>query len=146
MEDINIEDIMQKIRTEIKEKGLTDSELGFNSVVSASAGTGIEYSQSRYADVLDMADSDRMVMSYRDVYGNPLAKFIKKLNRRLIAFYIEAIVDDQNKYNSEIYNTLLMNYSRFNEEDARLSAVEKKLYESEKEIERLKSKIEELSK
>ncbi len=141
MENINIEDIMQEIREDIKARGLKDDSISFEDVILLGGGTGAPYSKEAYTDMLVNAGEDSEVLSYRELSGNPVSKLIKKINRRLIAFYIESIVDDQNKFNKDVYKGLTMSLSKFEEDNARMEALEKKLYEAEKKISELEKKL-----
>ena len=76
------------------------------------------------------------------LYGNPISKIIKKINRKLIAFYVESIVDDQNDYNIYTHRAIAMLPDRFQDTDERLFELEKKLAKCEKTIEELKSQLE----
>lgn len=141
MQDINIEQIMQEIRDDIKAKGLKDENISFEDVILLGGGTGAPYSKEAYTDMLVNAGEDSEVLSYRELSGNPISKIIKKINRRLIAFYIESIVDDQNKFNKDVYKGLTMCLSKFEEDNAKMEALEKKLYEAEKKISELEKRL-----
>lgn len=143
MQNINIEEIMQEIRDDIKKRGFEDQTVEFEDMVLLGGGTGMSYSVEAYKDILEQAQENAEVASYRPLAGNVVSRLIKKVNRRLIAFYIEAIVDDQNKFNKEVYKGLLMNYAKHQETDERMSALEKKLYASEKRIRELEAKLKE---
>ena len=83
-----------------------------------------------------------IVNAYKPLYGNPISKIIKKINRKLIAFYVESIVDDQNDYNIYTHRAIAMLPDRFQDTDERLYELEKKLAKCEKTIEELKSQLE----
>jgi hypothetical protein len=143
MDSINVEEIMQEIRAEIKAKGLTDTTGSFDDTVLLGGGKGIFYNKEVYEDMLTTVGETAEVLSYRELSGNPLSKFIKKINRRLIAFYIECIVDDQNKFNRNVYNGMMLNLTRFDEEDRRMALMEKQLKACEEEIAELKKQLSE---
>lgn len=143
MEKINIEEIMDEIRADIKEKGLTDNEIVFDDIVLLGGGTGNPYDQRSYKDGVSSLGESMEVLSYRELSGNPIAKIVKKINRRLVAFYIESIVDDQNIYNKNVYKLFNMNISKFKEDDDKIAGLEKKLYECEKRMKDLEAKLSE---
>lgn len=143
MEKINIEEIMDEIREDIKKRGLEDKDIAFEDIVLLGGGTGNPYDKRAYKDEVFSLGEEMEVLSYRELSGNPVSRIIKKINRRLIAFYIESIVDDQNKFNRDVQKLFNMNISRFNEEDDKISSLEKKLYESEKRIAELERKLSE---
>jgi hypothetical protein len=140
METINVEEIMKEIRADIKAKGLTDTTGSFDDIVLL-GGEGNFYNKEVYEDMLTNVGETAEVLSYRELSGNPISKFIKKINRRLIAFYIECIVDDQNKFNRNVYSGMQLNLTRFDEEDRRIAMMEKQLKACEEEIAALKQQL-----
>lgn len=143
MKNINIEEIMDEIREDIKQRGLDDKDISFDDIVLLGGGTGNPYDKRAYKDEVFSLGEEMEVLSYRELSGNPISKIIKKINRRLIAFYIESIVDDQNKFNRDVHKLFNMNISRFEEDDDKIASLEKKLYECEKKIAELEKKLSE---
>lgn len=143
MQEINIEEIMQEIRADIVKRGLKDETVQFEDMVLLGGGTGVPYSSDAYKDILEQVQESAEVASYRPLAGNPAARFIKKVNRRLIAFYVESIVDDQNVFNKSVYQGLTMNYAKHQETDEKMAALERKLYACEKRIGELEAKLKE---
>lgn len=141
MEKINIEEIMDEIRADIKKRGLEDKDISFEDIVLLGGGTGNPYDKRAYKDEIFNLSEEMEVLSYRELSGNPISRIIKKINRRLIAFYIEAIVDDQNKFNRDVHKLFNMNVSRFDEDDNKIASLEKKLYECEKRVAELEKKL-----
>ncbi len=137
MEQINIEKIMEEIRADIKAKGLVEDNLALNDVILYGGASGNAYTHDAYKDVVENALDKYYVESYKPVSGNFISKIIKKINRRLIAFYIEAIVIDQDEFNKEVANSIALNYSKFKEDDERMKALEAKIFELQKKIESL---------
>lgn len=143
MENINVEEIMQEIREDIRKRGLEDKEIAFKDIMLLGGGTGAPYNGDAYKDTLSQAAENCEVRSYRELSGNPVARLIKKMNRRMIAFYIESIVDDQNKFNRSAYKAMTMSLSKFEEDNDKMAVLEKKLYECEKRIQQLEEKLKE---
>ena len=141
MENINVEEIMQQIRADIKARGLEDKEILFDSIAILGGGTGTPYSDEAYKVMLEEVEKNKEVSSYRELLGGAVERFIKKVLRRLVAFYIEPIVDDQNLFNRSVYTGLVMDSSKFAEDTERLDAFEKKLYECEKRIKELEDEF-----
>lgn len=105
---INIEEIMQEIRQEIKEKHLTADMLSFEDVPytkpgDAVHGYGLDSQEVKTAMVY--LNSHYNVQPYKPLAGNPVFVFIKKVIRKLAKFYIIPIVDEQNQFNE---NTVRM--------------------------------------
>ena len=131
MQEINVEEIMQGIRKEIAEKHYEDVEYKFRDVHLKLNCADAVYDKEEF-----------IVNAYKPLYGNPISKIIKKINRKLIAFYVESIVDDQNDYNIYTHRAIAMLPDRFQDTDERLFELEKKLAKCEKTIEELKSQLE----
>ncbi|MGB4090448.1 MAG: hypothetical protein WBK46_00725 [Ruminococcus flavefaciens] len=100
--NINIEEIMSDIKREIKEKGLTGDMLSFEDVPykkTPQAGGSV-------SEALDFLNSNYNVQPYKELKGNPLKVVFKKIIRKLMKFYIEPTVNDQNNVNSSIVTVL----------------------------------------
>lgn len=100
--NINIEEIMADIKREIKEKGLTGDMLSFEDVPykkTPQAGGSVK-------EALDFLNSNYNVQPYKELKGNPLKVVFKKIIRKLMKFYIEPTVNDQNNVNSSIVTVL----------------------------------------
>lgn len=100
--NINIEEIMADIKREIKAKGLTGDMLSFEDVPykkTPQAGGSVK-------EALDFLNSNYNVQPYKELKGNPLKVVFKKIIRKLMKFYIEPTVNDQNNVNSSIVTVL----------------------------------------
>lgn len=142
MQEINVEEIMQGIRKEIAEKHYEDVEYKFRDVHLRLNCADAVYDKEEFIANLDKAKPHAIVNAYKPLYGNQISKIIKKINRKLIAFYVESIVDDQNDYNIYTHRAIAMLPDRFQDTDERLFELEKKLAKCEKTIEELKSQLE----
>lgn len=92
MQEINVEEIMQGIRKEIAEKHYEDVEYKFRDVHLRLNCSDAVYDKEEFIANLDKAKPHAIVNAYKPLYGNPISKIIKKINRKLIAFYVESIV------------------------------------------------------
>lgn len=100
--NINIEEIMAEIKREIKEKGLSGEMLSFEDVPyrkTPQAGGSV-------SEALEYLNSNYNVQPYKELKGNALKVFFKKVIRKLTKFYIEPAVEDQNGVNSNIVTVL----------------------------------------
>ena len=94
-EKINIEEIMAEIKQSIKEQGLTADMLSFEDVPykknaqSGSASEAHDYVSTHY-----------YIQPYKELQGNPVKVFIKKVIRKLTKFYVEPVVFEQNDFNA----------------------------------------------
>lgn len=137
-EKIDIEEIMNDIRKEIKDKGYDSSMLSFDDVALNS---------DLIDKTLDMEESLRYaklnfeVEAYRQLPGNAVSVFIKKVFRKFMKFYIEPIVRDQNQLNfrySIMFSELEKKYNTLQE---KLEETAEKTAALEKENEELKLKL-----
>lgn len=112
MQEINIEEIMQQIRAEIKEKGYTNDMLSFNDIVADSVEMNVDkfdkvllneeiYSLNSFWNV----QTEHALVSAGGL-KTKLSVFIKKVIRKLIRFYIIPIVSEQNTFNANVVRTM----------------------------------------
>ena len=94
-EKINIEEIMAEIKQSIKDQGLTADMLSFEDVPyrkNAQSGSASE--------ALDYISTHYYIQPYKELKGNPVKVFIKKVLRKLVKFYVEPVVFEQNDINA----------------------------------------------
>ncbi|WP_019679993.1 hypothetical protein [Ruminococcus flavefaciens] len=94
-ENINIEDIMTEIRQSIKDQGLTADMLSFEDVPFRKTAQGGSLSEA-----LDYITSHYYIQPYKELMGNPLKVFFKKVIRKMVKFYVEPVVMEQNDFNA----------------------------------------------
>lgn len=101
---INVSEIMEGIRSEIKEKGYSSDMLSFADVPS-DAESG-DFSERFDADMLhgnvQYINAHHRVDPYRPLSGNPVGVFFKKVVRKLISFYVEPYAAEQSSLNANI--------------------------------------------
>ncbi|WP_028514224.1 hypothetical protein [Ruminococcus flavefaciens] len=92
---INIEEIMAEIKQKIKEQGLTVDMLSFEDVPykkNAQSGSASE--------ALDYISTHYYIQPYKELQGNGIKVFFKKVLRKLMKFYVEPVVFEQNDFNA----------------------------------------------
>ena len=141
-EQINIEDIMQEIRAEIRAKGYEDNEIPFSDIACLVGGTEVPFDLKDYLDDISMMDESRTVLAYRDISSTrkgvgKLITFVKKVIRKMVCFYVEPLVDDQNRFNELTTRVVAQTVRRYNDDDARIEELEKKIYKCERRIREL---------
>lgn len=104
---VNIENIMNEIRQEIKEKGYTYDMLSFSEVSVANSICSECTSMAEIEDDLHYLNTSYTVASHNPIAGNKIFSIFKKIIRKLIKFYIEPIVYAQNEFNA--VNVRLLN-------------------------------------
>lgn len=130
--DINVEDIMEEIRREIIEKGYTNDQLSFSDY------NEVKKNSQTIDGCLEILSSScyvqphKMLPPEKGISGR-LKRFIKRVIRKLVKFYVEPIVFEQNEFNSN--TVMLMNL--FHEY---IHKNNKKIETMEAEIERLTNK------
>ena len=145
-EQINIEDIMQEIRAEIRAKGYADNEIPFSDIACLVGGTEVPFELKDYLDDISMMDESRTVLAYRDISSTrkgvgKLITFIKKVIRKMVCFYVEPLVDDQNRFNELTTKVVAQTVRRYNDDDARIEELEKKIYKCERRIRELEEEL-----
>lgn len=104
METINIEQIMEEIREEIKEKGYNKKDLSFDDKwVFNSNPSGNSGDLDELYSLLAEMEQTKAINYYGELTGGPLKKIIKKVIRKMVAFVIVPIVLAQNSYNERVY-------------------------------------------
>lgn len=92
---INIEEIMAEIKQKIKEQGLTADMLSFEDVPykkNAQSGSASE--------ALDYISTHYYIQPYKELQVNGIKVFFKKVLRKLMKFYVEPVVFEQNDFNA----------------------------------------------
>ncbi len=105
--NINIEEIMSQIKREIKEKNLTADMLSFEDVpyekpTDMSSGSSLEDCDS----ALTYMNTHYYIQPYKELQGNPLKVFFKKVIRKLTKFYVEPVIFEQNDFNANTTKAL----------------------------------------
>jgi len=99
---VNVEEIVEEIKREIKERGLTNDDIAFSDIPVRVIAEIRTHSDS-FIDNIHNLSTHYKVAAYRPLKSNRLLGFmiifIKKAVRKLTKFYIEPIVDDQNEVN-----------------------------------------------
>lgn len=99
--EINIEDVMNEIRAEIKEKGYTSDMLSFEDVVKASpVSANTDSAIEDLHGAISYINTSYAVPESIPVKGNAIVRFIKKVIRKLCRFYVKPIVMTQNEFNA----------------------------------------------
>lgn len=83
-------------------------------------------------------NSTRKVQCWRLIGGNRLAVFFKKIIRKLIKFYVEPIIDEQNQFNFYTTSAMTQLYAKMQDEQA------VKIMELQQQVEALEEKCKRL--
>lgn len=117
MERVNVEEIMEEIRAEIKKKGLTDDMLSFN---QASPDT---YSFGKM--------KEKAFIAWHRPVSRGIKGIIKKIFRKCLAFLVAPMAEDQTRFNYEVVSAL-------DEANTKLEKLQKELKECKELIVQIK--------
>lgn len=126
--NINIEEIMENIRADIRAKGYPDYE----EQNTVSRVSGAPFNKDEFLSELEIANKYCQVASYRDIRSTRkglggLITFVKKICRRGSAFYVEPIVDDQNRFNEAVLRMLMQAANKIEEDEKTIAELKRKL-------------------
>ena len=138
-QNINVEEIMEEIRRDIKEKGYQNDDISFSDVPLSGKYLTMDNSNLAAQKIM-LLQARYNVFAYRPLASNrsfgALIVFIKKVIRKMIKFYIEPIVSDQNDVNGLVASGLKDLYLD-------MEAMERRIRQLEEECQRLKNKVSE---
>ena len=101
--DINIESIMQQIKADIKEKGYTNDLLSFNDIVIDTSGMNASnFDKIAFNEEIYTVNHTWNVQAYRVLSGSKIALFFKKAMRKMVYFFVEPIVLEQDGFNASV--------------------------------------------
>lgn len=103
-QSIDVSEIMEQIRTEIKEKGYSSDMLSFADVTNDadSDTSGERFDADMLRANVQYISTHHRVDPYRPLAGNPIAVFFKKVIRKLVSFYVEPYAAEQSSLNANI--------------------------------------------
>ena len=102
--DVDIEKIMQEIRQEIDENGYDEKLIRFEDVSTVGLSDIESFDMAQFEQVAVELPNQALVQTYwqltshRPVIGKLLV-FMRKVIRKMVSFYIEPIVEQQNAFN-----------------------------------------------
>lgn len=156
--NIDIDQIMQEIRQEIKEKNLDHAILDFEEIPFTPEISQAEnqFQCSSLRQSTEYLNIRNQIDPYKPIEGNFLIRLIKKVLRKLMKFYIMPIMTEQNALNlhtaNAIHQTNQYILSRTESDQvnlaeliSRMDALELKQAANRQEIQALRSQIRTLS-
>ena len=101
--NINVEKIMQEIKAEIIKKGYTNDMLSFNDiVVDTSNMNTTKFDKIAFNEEIYSVNHSWNVQAYRVISGSAVAVFVKKVIRKMVYFFVEPIVLEQDGFNASV--------------------------------------------
>lgn len=145
---IDVEAIMSDIRRNIEERGYVATDLKFADLEEQNK-EGLEllgeaFQIDNLSQWIVRMDETKRVQCWRPLYGNPIKVFIKKILRKCMKFYVEPIVEDQNRYNHYTVCALAQVFSKLAEnQDGRIKELEEQVEKLSRANEELARQIKE---
>jgi hypothetical protein len=133
---MNVENIMEEIRREIELKGYRNESIAFLDVPTRVEAGAVAHPYTLEGRLSVLKDN-HSVTACRKLQTGPVKMFVKKIIRKLVKFYVEPIVVDQNNVNGLVTSCLQDMYLD-------MTALQYKYKQLEEENNELKKKLEEL--
>ena len=137
MEPIDIESIMSEIRAEIREAGYTNEMLSFDDVALDEAGFQFDaFDLEEFHKQIYDLNNQWKIQTYRNLNSNAVVSFVKKVIRKCIRFYVDPIVEDQNRLNANLVRTMNLMNCYISEQNATIATLKntiQRLERSQKE-------------
>ncbi len=145
METVNTEEIMQEIRAQIERRGYKRSDLRFADVTIDTTDNMEDIDEyfelQNFGLTVDKMNSRRTVQCWKMLRGNKIAVLFKKIIRKLVKFYIEPIVREQNQFNFYTTSAMAQLYAKLEKEQAvELELLQKRVEELENKCRALEEK------
>jgi hypothetical protein len=104
---INIEEIMEEIRADIKARGYTDDILSFDNVPDDSAKTADFNSSDFSADIAYIRDQWNVMIATTEINNSKLKRLIKRIIRKMSFFLLFPITTQQSQFNLSVSKILI---------------------------------------
>lgn len=144
MTKINIEEIMEEIRREIKTKGVSEELPEFSDPSLAGFSVPLFNKQELLAD-LQAVNESYYVDPVRPLESG-VRGAIKKTLRKCMLFYVKPMVEEQNLHNIDVMDTLKQIYAYICAQETYKKRTERMLERLLKENEELRKQVEQLKK
>ena len=122
MESIDIEDIMKSIRSEKVKQESTD---------------GSDFEKKNPDEGIARLRREHYVAWYHDIQGNPIARAVKKIVRKLTYFMIAPVVEEQNRFNLHNTDTLQQMSDCIKASQEEIKQLKQKVNELQNQVDRL---------
>lgn len=142
MQEINVEEIMKEIREDIRNKGYTPDMLSFKDV-SVPNEDGYTYNYDELCGLVYQVNQCCSVPWARELPGNPIVVFIKKVIRITVAFLIAPMSDEQNAFNGNTTRVINQLMGYIDAQNNKIESMEKNIEILEEKVAKLSEKIQE---
>ena len=148
IKNLDIEKIMSEIRENIKERGYTEKELTFAKFAddykkkNCVGDIPKTYNRDAFENNLRKLDEGREITPWKLLVGNKIKVFIQKVIRKSIRFYVDPIVDEQNRNNYLITCLISQLEAKGNSSEAvDVIELQSQIKELKKEVASLKERL-----
>lgn len=132
---INIEEIMQQIRNEIVESGYTDDMLSFDDVELDDGNFQFDtFNKEDFNKEVYDLNHRWNIQTYRNLGSGGIVGFIKKVVRKMIRFYVDPVVEDQNQFNADLVKTMNLMSCYIQEQDATIAILKNRIQKLEEAV------------
>ena len=137
--DINVENIMEEIRKEIKEKGYSPDMLSFKDV-NASYEVERNFNKKEFTNTVGQVEMTKYVPWKHENLGSNAKGTAKKVVQKLVGPIIAPMSDGQNVYNQQVAEAFSQLLGYVSRQEKLLKEYEEKLRYIETRIEKLENK------
>lgn len=137
MQEINVEEIMEQIRNDIKEKGYTPDMLSFKDS-NASYAVARAFDSEEFRNTVGHIEMTKYVPWKQDITGQGVKGTAKKAIQKLIGPIIAPASDGQNVHNQQVAEAFaqLLGYvamqgKLIEEQEEKIASIQKRLEELE---------------
>jgi hypothetical protein len=131
MTDINVEQIMQEIREEIKEKGYKPSDLSFTDIAVKEVHVEETYNAQQLQEALQAAKTFVRVDYYKPIDGKGPKAITKKMIRKMLKPLLFPLCQEQEQYNVNAVQTMNQMYQYMLLQEKKIEELETMLLKEE---------------
>ncbi len=144
MYEINVEEIMRNIRTEIAEKGYSDDEMSYMKVLANMDTASMEnrFQAKELQSKYEYISTHYANPVYFPLKGNPIKCFLQRALRRVLLFVIFPAFQYQNMFNHATVNCIHQLKNHVDE----TKELKKQLAQQQEQIQQLQQELAELKK
>lgn len=146
--EVNIEEIIQEIRREIREKGYKETDLSFSDIpmpaVQQPSAFSPEHMEEDLQNILDHLNANHLhdiMLPFQS--SNPAASVIKKIIQKMVRFLFYPVLAQQNTVNSNVVSALNILAAKAEMESGAeqvIAELQERVKVLEAEVDRLKSR------
>lgn len=151
MKKIDVEQIMNEIRSDIEKRGYKDDDIDFQNItgnVKAVLGVKTDFSSYELAHALNGAADLHKIEYYRMIPKGGLKSFIQRSIRKVVKFMMIPMVDQQNQYNYQMVvcmrqmEAFIEEYKmQIEQKEQQIESLEEKIFNLNKRCEALESQL-----